>query len=183
MNEIAVILAPGFEEVEALTQIDFLRRADIPVVLAGIEEKDIVGGHNIRISADTTVDSLPAELDGVILPGGMPGAVNIAENQDAIDLVTELYEKGKMIAAICAAPGVVLGKTDILKKRRFTCYPGFEERVYGAVFSEDRVVVDGNVITSRGPGTAAEMACTIIEYLTDKQTADKIFKATLQKEC
>ena len=129
-----------------------------------------------------TVDELPADLDGVVIPGGMPGAANIAESDEAVSLIKKLFQEGKLIAAICAAPSVVLGeKTDILDSRNFTCFPGFESRVTGGTFREDRVVRDGNVITSRGAGTAAEFSVEIIRYLAGDNSAKEISVSTLQK--
>lgn len=176
-----VLIADGCEEVEALTQVDFLRRAGIEVVAAGVGARDIVGGHDIRINTDMTVDDLVGDFDAVVVPGGDAGAHNIAGNELAMNLITKQFAAGKLLAAICASPGVVLGRTDILAGRRFTCYPGYESRVSSATFVEDRVVEDGNVITSRGPGTAAEFAIAIVRRLVGDDAADKLHSATLQK--
>lgn len=182
MSTAAVFLADGCEEVEALTQVDFLRRAGIKVITAGIGKKTITGGHDIHITADTEVDQLEEPLDAVIMPGGMPGAEHIAKSQKANDIIQSTYRAGNLVAAICAAPAVVLAPTGILAGKKATCYPGFEERLSDDIkFSEERVVVDGNVITSRGPGTAAEFAVAIIRYLEGDKAADEIHRKTLQK--
>jgi len=181
MKKIAVLLADGFEEVEAVTPIDFLRRAGIDVVTAGVTGKTVTGAHGVKISADAAVGGLPAGLDGVVLPGGMPGAQNIADSGEAVDLIRKILAAGKLVGAICAAPAVVLGAHGLLQGRRFTCYPGFERDVRGASFTPDRVVADGNLITSRGPGTAAEFALALIEKLAGREEAEKIRKGTLQK--
>ena len=181
MKKIAVLLADGFEEVEAVTPIDFLRRAGIDVVTAGVTGKTVTGAHGVKISADAVVGGLPAGLDGVVLPGGMPGAQNIADSAEAVDLIRKILAAGKLVGAICAAPAVVLGAHGLLQGRRFTCYPGFERDVRGASFTPDRVVADGNLITSRGPGTAAEFALALIEKLAGREEAEKIRKGTLQK--
>lgn len=182
MSTAAVFLADGCEEVEALTQVDFLRRAGIKVITAGIGKKTITGGHDIRITADTIVDELDKPFDAVIIPGGMPGAEHIAESRKAGEIIRSTYEAGKLVAAICAAPAVVLAPTGILAGKKATCYPGFEEKLSGDItFTEDRVVVDGNIITSRGPGTAAEFAAAIIRYIEGDKAADEINRKTLQK--
>jgi 4-methyl-5(b-hydroxyethyl)-thiazole monophosphate biosynthesis len=181
MKKIAVLLAEGFEEVEAATPIDFLRRAGVEVITAGVNGKTVRGAHGVPFTADVLLKDLPADLDGVVIPGGMPGAANIAKSAEALELAKKLCAAGKLLAAICAAPGVVLGPNGFLKGKRFTCYPGYEKDVSGAFFSEDRVVVDENLITSRGPGTAAEFALALIERLAGKQAADKVHKATLQR--
>ncbi|MEW5814836.1 MAG: DJ-1 family glyoxalase III [Spirochaetota bacterium] len=181
MKTVAVLLAEGFEEVEAVTAIDFLRRAGIRVVVAGINGIDIKGSHDIVVAADMRANKLTADLDGVVIPGGMPGAKNISVSDYAVNLIKKLYEKGMLIAAICAAPAVVLEPTGILQGKKATCYPGLEEKLNGVDFQESRVVVDGNIITSRAPGTAAEFAIAIIRYLVGEETAEKIRTGTLQK--
>ena len=181
MKKIAVLLADGFEEVEAVTPIDFLRRAGVEVLAVGVAGKTATGSHGVTISADVELGRLSGDMDGVVLPGGMPGARNIADSAAAVDLVRRALEGGKIVAAICAAPAVVLGAHGLLRGRRFTCYPGFEKEVRDAVFSPDRVVVDGNLITSRGPDTAAEFALALIEKIVGPGEAEKIRKGTLQK--
>jgi 4-methyl-5(b-hydroxyethyl)-thiazole monophosphate biosynthesis len=181
MKKIAVLLAEGFEEVEAVTPIDFLRRGGVEVVTAGVGGTTVTGAHGVPFTADALLQDVPAELDGVVIPGGMPGAANIAKSAVAVELVKKLFAAGKLVAAICAAPGVVLGPNGFLKGRRFTCYPGYEKDVPGAFFSEDRVVVDGNLITSRGPGTAAEFALALVERLAGKEAAGKVHRDTLQR--
>ena len=180
MKRVAVLFANGFEEVEAITPVDFLRRAGIDAITTGVTARDVVGAHDIRVNTDITIDELTSDLDGVVIPGGTKGAENIAESAEAIKLITTLLQGGKLVAAICAAPGLVLGAHGLIGERRFTCYPGFQENVTSGAFSEDRVVVDGNLITSRGPGTAAEFAEAIISYLVGQDHATQIHDATLQ---
>lgn len=183
MKRIAVLFAEGFEEVEGLTQVDFLRRAGVEITVVGVTGTTVTGGHDVTIETDTTIDKVDSEsLDGVVIPGGMPGAENVAASTHAQDLVKKLFKAGKLVAAICAAPAVVLEPLGVLEGKTATCYPGFEGRFQQAGFSEERVVKDGTVITSRGPGTAAEFAVALIEYLVDRKTADKIRSATLQPE-
>lgn len=181
MKRAALFLADGFEEVEAITQIDFLRRAGIEVITAGIGKKEITGGHDIRILTDVEVHDLDANLDAVVIPGGMPGAENVAASKQAMSLIGKMNNSGKLVAAICAAPAVVLSPAGILAGKKATCFPGFEKRFTDANFSEDRVVIDGNVITSRGPGTAGEFAVAIIRYLVGDGPAQEVFERTLQK--
>lgn len=181
MKKIAVLLADGFEEVEAVTPIDFLRRAGVEVLVAGIGGKTVKGAHGVSIHADLELAELPENLDGVVLPGGMPGSQNIADSPVAMDLIRKTLAEGKILGAICAAPAVVLGAHGLLRGRRFTCYPGFEKDVLEADFSPERVVVDGNLITSRGPGTAAEFALVLVGKVVNPEEAEKIRKGTLQK--
>jgi 4-methyl-5(b-hydroxyethyl)-thiazole monophosphate biosynthesis len=181
METVAVLFANGFEEVEGLTQVDFLRRAGINVIMAGVGDTKITGGHDITIVTDVEVSELQDSLDGIIIPGGMPGAANVAASKKAINLIQKLYNSGKLVAAICAAPAVVLSPAGVLTGKKATCYPGYEDRLTDSHFVEDRVVKVDNVITSRGPGTAAEFAIEIIRYLKDDETAKKIHQQTLQK--
>lgn len=180
MKKVALLLADGFEEVEAVTPVDFLRRAGIEVIVTSIAELKVTGSHDIVILADTTLDTLGDDLDGIILPGGMPGAANLAQSKALIALIRKMNKSSKLLAAICAAPALVLGKSELLEGRKFTCYPGFENEISGAKFSTESVVLDGNILTSRGPGTAAEFAIAIIEYLLGKEAAETVKKSTLQ---
>lgn len=181
MAEAAIILADGFEEIEAVTVIDLLRRAGITVTMYGLGKTQVRGGHDIAISCDDEFKNFEGTQDAIILPGGLAGAKNLAKSDRLRLLLSSMEKNGKLICAICAAPGVVLGKTGILKGRRFTCYPGFEDNVEGADFSDDPVVQDGNIITSRGPGTAALFALKIVEVLVGTDTAQKLHKGTLQQ--
>lgn len=181
MKKVAVLLADGFEEVEAITSVDYLRRAGIEVILTSIAELKVTGSHDIVILADTTLAALRDDLDGIILPGGMPGAANLAQSKTLIAFIDKMNRNNKLLAAICAAPALVLGKSGLLKGRKFTCYPGFEKEVTGANFSTESVVLDGNILTSRGPGTAAEFTIAIIEYLLGIDAAKTVKNSTLQK--
>jgi 4-methyl-5(b-hydroxyethyl)-thiazole monophosphate biosynthesis len=175
-----LLLAEGFEEVEALTTVDFLRRAQLDVRIVGIGDGVIEGSHGISVVPDMSIDQLTGEVEGVIVPGGMPGAENVASSDKALELIRRADERGRLVAAICAAPAVVLEKAGVLRGRGATCYPGFENRFTDVDFRQDRVVVDGNLVTSRGPGTAAEFSMALIEILAGKKAADEIASATLQ---
>jgi len=180
---IAVLLAEGFEEVEAVTPIDFLRRAGVEVVIAGVGGRTVTGSHGITITADLAISELAGEsLEGIVLPGGMPGSVNLAASPEVRRLVESTLSSGRLLGAICAAPARVLAPMGLLSGRRATCFPG-EESAFGAdvEFSEERVVRDGNLITSRGAGTAAEFAEELIRFLLGAAAANEIHLRTVQK--
>lgn len=180
MKKVCVLLADGFEEVEGLTPIDYLRRAGLEVRVAGVTGKDVVGGHDIRVDTDITVDELDEEFDAVVVPGGGKGSKSIAADAESVELIRRHFAKGKLVAAICAAPVVVLHKAcKLLMGRRFTCYPGLEAEVQGATFSEERVVVDGNLLTSRGAGSAGEFAVAIVAELLGKEAAEELATSVL----
>jgi len=179
MAGVVIFLADGFEEVEAVTPVDYLRRSGIEVVLAGVNTLTPTGARGIRLHADIEAGDIDWLPDGLILPGGLPGAENLAESEDVDRLCGEVMKAGGLLASICAAPALVLGSYSLLKGRHFTCYPGFESKVSGGQYSDRSVVVDGNIITSRGAGTAGEFSMAIIEYLMDRETADRIAEAVL----
>jgi 4-methyl-5(b-hydroxyethyl)-thiazole monophosphate biosynthesis len=181
MKKVALFLADGFEEVEAITPADFLRRSGVDLILVGVTGKKVTGAHGIVIECDVEVSQLSGDLDGIIIPGGMPGAANIAADEKTMKIIQATLESDILVGAICAAPAVVLGVNGLINGRPFTCYPGFENSFIGAQFLEDRVVVDSNLITSRGPGTAAEFSLALIEYLCGEGESKKIYKATIQK--
>lgn len=181
MKRVVVLLAEGCEEIEAITPIDVLRRAGVEVFTVGLGSTVITGSHNIELKADADSGSkiMDQEFDGIIIPGGMPGSQNISDSEPLLELIKAFFNRGKLVASICAAPGVVLGKCGILEGRKFTCYPGFEDRVTGGFFSEERVVVDGNIITSRGPGTALEFSMALVKYLVSNEKAETLAKGML----
>jgi 4-methyl-5(b-hydroxyethyl)-thiazole monophosphate biosynthesis len=180
MKKVAILLADGFEEVEAVTVVDFLRRAGVKVIVTSIGDLTVTGSNKIVIKADVTLASLAEELDGVVVPGGMPGSSNLAQSEKVIELIGSMNENNKLVAAICAAPALVLGGSGLLNGRKFTCYPGFEDGVTDGVFCTERVVHDANLITSRGPGTAAEFSIALIEYLLGEEAAKAVKEGTLQ---
>jgi len=184
-----VLLAEGFEEVEAVTPIDYLRRAGVTVTIAAVGGNlSVKGARGITVNADALLCDIikqgkTAAYDAVIIPGGMPGATNIAASKEAGALITEMAAKGaadgKLVCAICAAPAVVLAPLGILSGKKFTCYPGMEEKVQGGKWTDDSVAIDGNIITSRSAGTAGKFAVAIIGRLLDKAEGDKIARAVL----
>jgi 4-methyl-5(b-hydroxyethyl)-thiazole monophosphate biosynthesis len=185
-KKVIVLLAEGFEEVEAVTPIDYLRRAGIEVTTAAIgKDRIVTGSHGIALAADMLFGELSgaanvsASYDAVLIPGGMNGANNLASSAAAGAVLKGMAEAGKWVCAICAAPAVVLYPLGLLEGRRFTCYPGLEHDVSGAEWSKDNVVVDGNLITSRGAGTAGLFAIAVIEKLLSKTEAKKVAEAVL----
>jgi len=178
-KRIAVFFADGFEEVEAITPVDYLRRSGAEVIIAGVGTLRPKGSRGIEIAADITADKISMPLDGVVLPGGMPGAENLSKSADVKRLTVECMENGRLVGAICAAPAVALNSFGIISGRRFTCYPGFENQVNDAVFSVEKVVTDGNLITARGPGAAGFFAVELIRFLYGDSVAGKIADAVL----
>lgn len=175
-----VILAGGFEEIEAVTAIDILRRAGVEVSVAGLQGTEIKGAHGLVIMAEDELQNLGDDFDALVLPGGTPGASRLAGSARVTSLIKTLYKKGNVIAAICAAPALVLQPTGILKNKTATCYKGMEKS-FGkdTLFSTERVVIDGNLITSRGPATALDFALAVAEKLVGKTNADAVRQATL----
>lgn len=179
MNKVLIPLAAGFEEIEAITNIDVLKRAGLEVITAGIDAKNIEGDHGIKIEADTEISEIDADdLLAVVLPGGMPGAANLRDSDKLIKIIKKLFEAEKLCAAICAAP-IVLEKAGILEGKNATSYPGFEKELISCNYKEDRVVIDENIITGRGPGIAMEFAMTIVEYLLDTEQKIELEKSML----
>lgn len=182
-KKVLVILADGFEEIEAITPIDVLKRAGLDVILAGVSSKTVSGAHGIQFQADILLEAYTGLPDAVILPGGLPGAKNLAESPKVIELVKKMNEAKKIVGAICAAPALVLAPNGILNGRKATCYPGFEKNFSPQVnFSHDRVIVDGNIITSRGPGSALEFALELVEVLAGKEKAESLSRDLLAKK-
>ena len=170
-----VFLAPGFEEIEAISIIDTLRRAEIKTISVAItSEKTVKGAHDIEILADALFSKTDfSEGDILILPGGQPGTDNLNAHAGLKAIINQYNNQHKYIAAICAAP-LVFGEMGLLKGKKAICYPSFENRLIGTEIAEnERVVVDGNIITSKGPGTAIEFALQLVEILVGKEVAEK----------
>ncbi len=167
-----VHLADGFEEIEALTVVDVLRRADIAVKTVSITgDKTVRGAHDIMVTADLLFQEADyGKCEMIVLPGGMPGTANLAKHEGLAEQLNAFAKSGKWLAAICAAPSV-LGKMSLLKGKHVTSYPGYENQLIGAVYSEERVIRDGKLITSRGPGTAMEFSLELVKLLKNEQTA------------
>ncbi len=169
-----VPLAEGFEEIEAVTIIDVLRRAGIAVTAAALKKNPVTGSHAIAITADKNIDDIKAsDFDCIVLPGGMPGSNNLKEDPRVIALLRDFSGAGKITAALCAAP-LVLGHAGVLRGKRATCYPGFEDQMTGATPLSDPVVRDGAVITGRGPGCAIPFALELVTALAGTDTAQSL---------
>lgn len=175
MSRVYVFLTDGFEEIEALTVVDLLRRAAIEVTMVSVTGSlEVKGSHQIRVLADTLFEEADfGDATLLVLPGGMPGTTGLANHEGLGDLLVDFNKRNKNIAAICAAPSVLGGK-GILAGKRATCYPGFENKLTDSVVVYEDLVEDGNVITSRGLGTAIDFALSLIRRLKDKETAKKI---------
>ncbi len=174
MKRVLVPLAPGFEEIEAVTIIDILRRAEVTVVVAGTVPGPITGSRGVVVVPDTTLDAVSEPpFDMVVLPGGGPGTDNLRRDPRIAALVKAQTERGGYVAAICAAP-TVLGDAGLLAGRRATSYPAYRSQLPGADYRTDRVVVDGKLITSRSPGTALEFALTLVEHLAGPEASHRI---------
>lgn len=172
MIKVNVLLADGFEEIEALTVVDLLRRAQIYVGTVSIgEDYQVHGSHGISVQAEDLFDEVDfTETDVLILPGGMPGTTNLKKHEGVRKVVTDFAGNGKIIGAICAAP-TVLSDLELLKGKRIACYPTVESEIQGAVIMKAPVVTDGNIITSRGVGTAIDFALELIAVLVGKERA------------
>ncbi|MCL2381722.1 MAG: DJ-1/PfpI family protein [Treponema sp.] len=193
VRKIVLLLAEGFEEVEAITPVDYLRRAGIEVTVAAVGQEglSVTGSHGVPVTACVTLAALagdgrldPAEWDGVVVPGGLPGADNLHACEKTGAFIKAMAGAGKLVCAICACPARVLAPLGLLAGKRFTCYPGQEERIAaadiaGAEFRQDRIVVDGNIITSRGAGTAGEFSCAIVAELVSPAEAKKLAQRLL----
>lgn len=174
-KNVLVLLADGFEEMEATAPVDILRRADIEVTVAGLGKLEATGAHGLVFKTDIKLEDYQGVPDAVILPGGMPGAANLKKSPQVKAIIECVLANKKIVGAICAAPAVVLASQGFLDGKKATCFPGYEKDLGSKVrFSSDRVVTDDLIITSRGPGTAAEFALELVSRLVDKPTADKI---------
>jgi len=184
MTSVLVPLAPGFEDLEATTIVDLLRRAGIEVVTAGLDAGLVQGARGMRVQPDARLDEvLGRPFDMIALPGGMPGAENLKNDARIQALLKQMAGAGKYTAAICAAP-IALAQAGLLDGKQATSYPGFVEKlaIPGLRYSDDAVVVDGKVVTSRGPGTAMDFALALVELLAGRAKRDQV-EAGLVRGC
>ena len=179
MKKVIVFLAEGFEEIEAISVIDILRRAEITVQSVSITgNQAVLGVHGIRVEADILFeDANFSDADMLVLPGGGPGSNNLNKHENLKSVIAEQNKKGKWLAAICAAP-LVLGEMGLLQGKKATCFPGKEPSLIGAILQNEAVVVDGNIITGKGPGFTTIFALQIVEELQGKTKANEV-KASL----
>mgnify|MGYP000131905274 CR=1 FL=1 len=177
MPTVIIPLAEGCEELEAVTLIDLLRRADITVITASLTDNAIItASRGVRLMADTTLENvIYDDFDMIILPGGMPGTTHLNEDNHIHALIKRLYESDKVIAALCAAP-LILANMGLLNNKKVSCYPGvLTPSDWPEIkLCDEAVVIDGNIFTSRGPGTAMDFALSIIEYLTNTDTRNSV---------
>lgn len=174
-----LFLAEGFEEIEALATVDILRRADVEVETVSITDSNkVMGAHKIEVTADKKFEEISDDADMYILPGGMPGTLNLGEFQPLCDLLKKANDEEKYIAAICAAPSI-FGELGLLRGKKASCYPGFEEKLLGAEVLRHPVVVSGNIITSRGAGTAHTFALKLVSLLKNDMTSESLKKGML----
>lgn len=181
MKKILVLLAPGFEEVEALAPVDILRRAGADVVMASTVEGPVEGRNRIKVLADREIDGVMGEeFDMVVLPGGAAGTENLRKDEKVKRLVEEHYNRKKLITAICAAP-TVLSAVGITAGKNVTSHPSVRASLTREKVSDERVVIDGTVITSQGPGTAMEFAFKLVEVLYGKEKVKEINSTVLAR--
>ncbi len=181
MKKVLVTLAPGFEEIETVTVVDILRRAGARVTLAGTEDGTLQGSRGIHLVPDSRLDDVDAdEFDMVVLPGGQPGTSNLQKDTRVKSLLIKMNQENKKIAAICAAP-VVLQSAGLLDNTTLTSHPSVMDELQNVQYSENRVVVDGNFITSRSPGTAMEFAMKLVEILFDTARMETVNKGVMAK--
>lgn len=177
MSRLGIFFADGCEEIEGLAVVDIIRRAKMEITAISVTGKpEVTGSHNISFWTDALFEDVDFdELDGIILPGGMPGTLNLGAHAGVTEQVKEFAKAGKLVAAICAAPSV-LGACGVLEGKKATCHPGFEEKLTGAVTTEDNVVTDGNVITSRGMGTVIDFGLAIVSYFGTEELVEDVKK-------
>lgn len=171
MKKAAVIVAPGFEEGETLTIVDIIRRANLQCDMFGF---DVVvgGGHGISVQCDKVLNDEVVDYDMIILPGGYDGVANMRDSEELISILHKMNEKGKYICAMCAAP-IVLEKADLLVRKNYTAYIGYDKKIKQGHYLEDKVVIDGNIVTSRGPATAYAFAYKLVDLLDGDSLAVK----------
>lgn len=180
MKDLIVLLAEGFEEVEALTVLDMARRANLICDLVSTEKELLVlSSHNVKIKADKLLEDInPNDYKALYIPGGLPGAVNLSENKKVLNLIKDFYEDGKLVCAICAGP-IALDKAGLLKDKNFTCFPGFQENLSIKNPKDLPICIDDNIVTAMGPGLAIAMGMKIVELLKNKAEMEKMAQGFL----
>ena len=183
MAKVCIPLANGFEDIEAITLIDVIRRGGIEVITAGVGGEIIESAHNVKIFADTTIDKINSDdFDLVVLPGGLPGATNLAESKEVQKLLQDMDKSGKYVGAICAAP-IALHTAGVLKDK-YTAYPGWEGNIREEGYVNDaKVVEDKNVLTSKGPATAICFGLEIVKKFAGIETYNQVKSGLLVDFC
>ncbi len=175
---IYVLLADGFEDIEALEPVDILRRAEIDVKTVGINSKVVTSSHAVTITADILIDEVnPGDMTMLVLPGG-PGHTNLDASQEVQELISYAAENNIYIAAICASPSII-GKRGLLTGKSYTCFPGFEKFAEGGIYSSEKAVLDGKILTGKGAGAAADFGFKMVEIFKGKELAESL-KETMQ---
>ena len=181
MRKVLIPLADGFEEIETVTIIDVLRRAEVEVITAGLHSGPLEGSRKIKMLADTLLDDvLDQPFDALVLVGGQPGVNNLRNDPRVLNLVVRMNQEAKVVGAICAAP-LIMRDAGIMEGLHLTSHPGVEKDLSAAVYSEERVVIDKHRITSRAPGTSMEFALALVEMLVSRDKAEELHRAMLVK--
>lgn len=182
MKKIGIFMADGCEEIEGLTVVDIVRRAKMEIVMISITGKrEVTSSHQVTFLTDALAAEVDYDtLDGIVLPGGMPGTLNLQADETVNKVIRQFAAEGRLVCAICAAPSV-LGAAGILEGKWATCHPGFEEKLTGAKVEEKEVVVDGNVITSRGMGTAIPFALSLVSQMVSEEKAQELAQSIIFK--
>lgn len=177
--KVMVPLAEGFEEIEAVTIIDILRRASIDTISVYLKTNPVTGSHGITVTADISFqEAMNIDFNAIVLPGGMPGSTNLKGNPDIISFIQKIHSSGGYTAAICAAP-IVLGEAGLLHDKKYTCYPGFETQIAGGEYLSDPVVFDGGIITGRSVGCAIVFALKLVEIFSGAEKSSALKKSML----
>ena len=191
----AVFFADGFEDIEALSPVDYMRRAGIEVITVGVKGRPfndtmiVTSSHKVPMIMDTSLDAFLKDYadelpDCLVCPGGGLGAQNLSENAQLLDFLEKCNASGKLVAALCASPAVVLGKTNILKNKKWTCYPGMQDNAkpeYQENYSDQVFITDGNLVTGRGPGASEQFAMELVRILAGQETWEKIHTGSCQR--
>ena len=191
----AVFFADGFEDIEALSPVDYMRRAGIEVITVGVKGRPfndtmiVTSSHKVPMIMDTSLDAFLKDYadelpDCLVCPGGGLGAQNLSENAQLLDFLEKCNASGKLVAALCASPAVVLGKTNILKNKKWTCYPGMQDNAkpeYQGNYSDQVFITDGNLVTGRGPGASEQFAMELVRILAGQKTWEKIHTGSCQR--
>lgn len=164
MKKVAVLFHDGFEELEALSVVDIMRRSNVICTMVGMNKDEVTSSHQIKIKMDCLFNQDIYSYDAIVIPGGMPGASNLKEDQRVIDIVKKFNQDHKLIGAICAGP-IVLQEADVIKGKTVTCFPGFEQQLISANYQEALVQVDENIVTAKGPAAALAFGYTLLEVL------------------
>jgi len=195
MKRAAVFFADGFEDVEAISPVDYLRRAGVEVTTVAVpsstmkDKKIVTSSHNVSMIMDTTLEEYLADVaknlpDCVVCPGGSVGADNLSESPELLEHLEKCFDSGKIVSALCASPAVVLGKTKVLDGRKWTCYPGMQtegNELYLDKYMNEVFVTDGNVVTGRGPGASEQFSMELVRILVGEETAKKIHDGAQQR--